>query len=121
MINNLFIYVGILIYLIKLNKIFNLHIKKKLGCSLFIFGRKKYMTRSGVRVKVINEISRRPLSFPDTTDLSFSLSGQMDFQIRSVLHLFVIFSLLFSLAKVHASLSSYISQHTYLQTNLCSI
>jgi hypothetical protein len=79
------------------------------------------MTRSGVRVKVINEISRRPLSFPDTTDLSLSLSGQMDFQIRSVLHLFVIFSLLFSLAKVHASLSSYISQHTYLQTNLCSI
>jgi hypothetical protein len=30
MINNLFIYVGILIYLIKLNKNFNLHIKKSL-------------------------------------------------------------------------------------------
>ncbi|XP_002297811.4 uncharacterized protein LOC7460513 [Populus trichocarpa] len=61
------------------------------------------MTRSGVRVKVINEISRRPLSFPDTTDLSLSLSGQMDFQIRSVLHLFVIFSLLFSLAKAETA------------------
>ncbi|KAJ6961721.1 hypothetical protein NC652_000611 [Populus alba x Populus x berolinensis] len=61
------------------------------------------MTRSGVRVKVINEISRRPLSFPDTTDLSFSLSGQMDFQIRSILHLFVIFSLFFSLAEAETA------------------
>ncbi|XP_061959896.1 uncharacterized protein LOC133680888 [Populus nigra] len=55
-----------------------------------------------LRVKVINEISRRPLSFPDTTDLS-SLSGQMDFQIRSVLHLFVIFSLFFSIAEAETA------------------
>ncbi|XP_034930973.2 uncharacterized protein [Populus alba] len=61
------------------------------------------MTRSGVRVKVINEISRRPLSFPDTTDLSFSPSGQMDFQLRSILHLFVIFSLFFSLAEAETA------------------